>query len=238
METKHLTADDTDKWWKNYERVGKPGPYHRPDYLQLLAGNFEHDNEHAEVFILEDGDDIIYYPYIRRSLGSVPFAHSSKIDLTKYDDIVSSWYYGGPFSSKNDNRLCGAFAQQFDNFCKSENIVAEFVRFDPNERNYERFDCLEPKSNRETVPVDLTKNKETLWDEFEKRKPVGPGHIVVAYDAVELLGEQLDPLGDTCRSHHGERVVLTLEKRRREIEKFRLVVDVEQPDLPLHTVCL
>ena len=169
METKHLTAEDTDEWWRHYERVGKPGPYHRPDYLQLLAGNFEHDDERAEAFVLKDGDDILYYPYIRRSLESVPFADESEINLSKYDDIVSSWYYGGPFTSKDDNKLCKAFAEQFDDFCQSENIVAEFVRFDPNERNYERFDCLEPKFNRETVPVDLTKDKETLWDEFEKR---------------------------------------------------------------------
>lgn len=169
MEAIHLTTEDIEDWWRYYERVGKPGPYHRPDYLQTLAGDFEHGDECAEAFVLEDDDDVVYYPYIRRSLGSVPFADEAKTDLSKYDDIVSSWYYGGPFTSRDDSKLCEAFAGEFDGFCRSENIVAEFVRFDPNERNHERFDYLKPGFNRETVPVDLTKDEETIWEEFEKR---------------------------------------------------------------------
>ena len=169
MELIHLTAGDGEEWWKYYEQVGEPGPYHRPDYLQTLAGNLEHDDERAEAIVLEDGDDIVYYPYIRRSLESVPFADEAETDLSEYDDIVSSWYYGGPFTSRDDGELCEMFAAEFSDFCGSENIVAEFVRFDPNERNYERFDCLEPGFNRETVPVDLTKDEETIWNEFEKR---------------------------------------------------------------------
>jgi len=169
METIHLTTENLEEWWEYYERVGEPGPYHRPDYLRILAGNFEHEDERAEAFVLKDSDDVVYYPYLRRSLKSVPFAGEADTNLSEYDDIVSSWYYGGPFTSRDDGELCEAFIEEFGDFCRSENIVAEFVRFDPNERNYERFDCLEPEFNRETVPVDLTKDEETIWNEFEKR---------------------------------------------------------------------
>ena len=168
METKHI-KEDTDEWWTYYERVGSPGPYHRPDYLELLAGNFEHDDERAELFVLEDGDDIVYYPYIRRSLESVPFADETDMPLSDYDDIVSSWYYGGPFTSREDNDLCEAFAEEFGEHCRSEDIVAEFVRFDPNEKNHERFDCLKTTFNRETVPIDLTKSEEKIWSSYEAR---------------------------------------------------------------------
>jgi lipid II:glycine glycyltransferase (peptidoglycan interpeptide bridge formation enzyme) len=169
MNIRHLTTDDTDAWSDCYERAGKPGPYHCPDYLQRLAGSFEHADERAEAFVLEDGDDIVYYPYIRRSLQSVPFADETEIDLSKYDDIVSSWYYGGPFTSQTDSDLCTTFAKEFSEYCRSEQIVAEFVRFDPNRRNHEQFDCLEPTFNRETIRLDLTKKTETIWEEFEKR---------------------------------------------------------------------
>lgn len=169
METIHLTTESIEEWWNYYERVGEPGPYHRPDYLQSLAGDFEHTDERAEAFVLESGENLVYYPYIRRSLESVPFAEETDMDLSKYDDIVSSWYYGGPFTSREDEELCELFAEQFDDFCRSEHIVAEFVRFDPNERNDERFECLDPEFNRETVYVDLTKDMETIWNEFEKR---------------------------------------------------------------------
>jgi hypothetical protein len=168
METKHI-KEDTDEWLTYYERAGRPGPYHRPDYLELLAGNFEHDEERAEAFVLEDGEDIVYYPYIRRSIESVPFADETDMGLSEYDDIVSSWYYGGPFTSREDSHLCETFAREFGEHCRSENIVAEFVRFDPNEENHDRFDCLEPSYNRDTVWVDLTKDEERIWNEFEKR---------------------------------------------------------------------
>ncbi|MFC6722789.1 lipid II:glycine glycyltransferase FemX [Natrialbaceae archaeon GCM10025896] len=102
---------------------------------------------------------------------SNPFRSLSEAEtnLSEYDDIVSSWYYGGPFTSRDDSELCEAFTEEFNEHCRSENIVAEFVRFDPNEGNHERFDCLGPEFNRKTVFVDLTKAKETLWKEFEKR---------------------------------------------------------------------
>lgn len=169
METRHLTTDDLDDWWTYYERVGEPGPYHRPDYLELLAGNFEHDDERAELFVLEDGEDTVYYPYIRRSLESVPFAEESETDLSRYDDIVASWYWGGPMTSRDDGDLCEEFAAAFGEHCRDEDVVAEFVRFDPNVENHDRFDCLDPDVNRETVWVDLTRDEDVIWDEFEKR---------------------------------------------------------------------
>lgn len=169
MESVHITTEDLDDWWRYYERAGAPGPYHRPDYLQLLAGNFEHEDERPEAFVLDTDDGIVYYPYIRRSLESVPFANETEINLSKYDDIVSSWYWGGPFTSREDDKLCEKFAAAFTQHCQSENIVAGFIRFDPNEQNQERFDCLEPEFNRETVWVDLTKDETTIWEEFEKR---------------------------------------------------------------------
>jgi hypothetical protein len=164
-----LSVSELDKWWPYYERAGHPGPYHRPDYLELLATNFEHDDERPELFVYEDGDDLVYYPYIRRSLESVPFAENAETDLAAYDDIVSSWYWGGPFTSRDDGRLCNRFAEAFDAYCRTENIVAEFLRFDPNEENHENFECLEPNLNRETVWVDLTAKEDAIWDGFEKR---------------------------------------------------------------------
>jgi len=167
MERVTLSASELDDWWTYYDRVGRPGPYHRPDYLDLLAGNFEHDAERPELFVLEDGDDVVYYPYVRRSLETVSFADRTDADLTAYDDIVSSWYWGGPFASSGD--LCRTFAEAFTEHCRSENIVAEFVRFDPNVENHERFTCLDPSFNRDTVRVDLTQSEEEIWNAYEGR---------------------------------------------------------------------
>jgi len=56
-----LTTGEMDEWRTQYERVDSPSPYHSPAYLELLAGNFEHDEAAAEdlVWVLEGwiGDD-------------------------------------------------------------------------------------------------------------------------------------------------------------------------------------
>jgi hypothetical protein len=170
MESRIYTEDELDEWRSWFERLDSPGPYHSPEYLSLLAGEFEYDSERAEAFVYGDEDEFVYYPYIRRSLADLSFADAAVEDPNQYSDIVSSWYYGGPLLSDDaDPSLAGEFIQVFTEFCATEGIVSEFIRFDPNRCNHEAFSDLDPELNRETVYVDLSKDEKTLWDEFEKR---------------------------------------------------------------------
>lgn len=169
-ETTILHADDLDKWVEFYEKAGAPGVYHHPQYLALLAGDYEFEDERAELFVYEDGENMVYYPYLRRALSTSPLGSNDDVDTTGYDDIVSSWYYGGPFLSPGtDDEVAGEFADKFTEYCRESGIVAEFVRFDPNEQNYADFECIEPEFNRETVPVDLTVSSEEVWERYEER---------------------------------------------------------------------
>lgn len=169
MNGQSYTIDDRRKWQEWFDRLDA-GPYHSPKYLDTLAGEFEHDSERAELFVYGDEDSFVYYPYIRRDLTDLPFAEAALSETETYSDIVSSWYYGGPLlSSRAPPSLAGEFADAFGEFCADDGIVSEFIRFDPNQENHEQFDALEPTFNRETVHVDLTKETDTLWEEFEKR---------------------------------------------------------------------
>lgn len=169
MRSLTYTVDDPESWRTWFEPLDA-GPYHSPTYLEELAGEFEYDAETAELFVYGDETEFVYYPYIRRPLADVRGAEKALEDPASYSDIVSSWYYGGPILSPGaDESLTVEFADAFREFCTREGIVAEFVRFDPNRRNHETFDVLDPEFNRETVHVDLTKSKRTIWDEFEKR---------------------------------------------------------------------
>jgi len=164
-----LRGDDREEWLRYYRRAGEPGAYHHPDYLSMLAGNYEFDREHAEAFVYEAGEDVVYYPYLRRPLETSPL-DAETVNLAGYSDIVSSWYYGGPFHSDGaDESISEAFTKAFGSYCAEEGIVAEFVRFDPNEGNHETFDALEPTFNRETVPVDLHGTAEDVWERYEDR---------------------------------------------------------------------
>ncbi|MFC7076759.1 GNAT family N-acetyltransferase [Haloarcula halophila] len=169
MRSRVLSGASIQEWYKYYDSLSSGGAYHNPAYLDLLAGNFESPDEQIELFVLEDGDDYVYYPYFRRSLAYASVT-SDEYDLSNFSDIVSSWYYGGPLlSSNNCESLVEEFVDSFSDYCDRENIVSEFVRFDPNLCNHEVFDDLSSVCNRQTVYVDLTKSTKTLWDEFEKR---------------------------------------------------------------------
>lgn len=168
--TEILDLDNFDTWRQYYQRVGEPGPYHHPRYLEMLAGNFEHEREHPELFVLEDGDDLIYYPYLRRPLTTVSFANSLDERHREYDDIVASWYWGGPIATENTSRsTTEEFGDAFSKYCSETGIVAEFIRFDPNVENHEAFEVLKPQFNRETVRVDLRQSKDDIWDGYEGR---------------------------------------------------------------------
>jgi hypothetical protein len=156
-------------WQGWFDRLDA-GPYHSLRYLETLAGDFEHDSEQAELFIYHTTDGFVYYPYLRRDLSDLSFAESTLSEPEAYSDIVSSWYYGGPLLSEGTSAsLTDEFTEAFSDFCANNGIVSEFIRFDPNRKNQNRFDALEPMYNRETIYVDLTKTTSTIWKEFEKR---------------------------------------------------------------------
>lgn len=166
MKTHTFETDEIDTWYRYFEELPQRGPYHDPMYISLLEGYFEFDEEQAELFVLEDNGDFVYYPYFKRPLTTLSFS-ASEIDQDEVFDIVSSWYYGGPLLSDQDRgALAEAFADAFSSYCEKAGIVAEFVRFDPNIRNDQRFEVLEPEHNRQTVPVDLTKTLDTIWKEY------------------------------------------------------------------------
>lgn len=170
MDARTFTHNELDQWRAWFDMLDAPGPYHAPEYLSLLAGEFEHDSEQPELFIYGDDSEFVYYPYLRRSLTDLPHADAAVDDPEQYSDIVSSWYYGGPLLSPGaDESLAEPFAEAFREHCSESGIVSEFVRFDPNRRNDQVFDTLNPVHNRQTVPIDLTQSKEEVWEGYEAR---------------------------------------------------------------------
>lgn len=192
------TPDERSTWLEFYERVGEPGPYHHPEYLEMLAGNFEHETEEPELFVFESGDDVVYYPYLRRSLDTLPFAATVDDDLSDYSDIVSTWYWGGPVLS--DGAAEGTaerFAEAFTAYCEADDIVAEFIRFNPNLENHRDFEILDPRFDRETVTVDLRGSRDDIWEGYEGRNQRA---IRQAQDA-GIVVEPTSRTADVARFH-------------------------------------
>ncbi|MFW6040706.1 MAG: GNAT family N-acetyltransferase [Thermoplasmatota archaeon] len=164
-EFKILRADRLDEWMRYYERIENKGVYHHPRYINLMADHFEGE---PELLIYGKGDHFIYYPYYKRKINELNFIENKK----EVYDIISSWYYGGPILSdpgKEKESLINQFNEKLQSKRKEDNIVSEFVRFDPLLENHKYFTALKPEIDRNTVYVKLDQTEKEIWNNFESR---------------------------------------------------------------------
>ena len=94
-----------------------------------------------------------------------------KIDDNTYYDIVTPYGYGGPYIDKciNKEKLLDDYQREFSNYCKDNNIIAEFVRFHPIYKNYLDFKGIYSASfNRYTLATNLKDYDDPFTNEFSK----------------------------------------------------------------------
>ncbi|MBS7007111.1 GNAT family N-acetyltransferase [Anaerostipes sp.] len=90
----------------------------------------------AVKYVYEDKTGRIEYSFIKRAAGN--------LNGIEYFDIVTARGVGGPYLEElnykdRKNELIQNFNNQFQQYCKENNIVAELIRFDPWKRNEEDF---------------------------------------------------------------------------------------------------
>lgn len=95
-------------------------------YLHPSWGQLQQKKENgiSECFHYESDAGEIIYSYIKRKAGIV--------NGITYFDIVTPRGEGGPIIIKqNSNTLVGEFDKSFSEYCNSNKIIAEYIRFDP-----------------------------------------------------------------------------------------------------------
>ena len=154
-------------WQDYFDRLAYKNVYSTPDYVEFLAWHY---GDEAELVVYEDGDDFIYYPYFKKNLSKLDFASTSQMDLDGRYHIHSSWYYGGPLASGPavDTRLAEGFFRCFCEYAIEQGFVSEFIRFDANVKNHCLYPTDEVAFDRETVFVDLTKERDDIWRDFNQ----------------------------------------------------------------------
>ena len=150
-----------------YNSLDLPCPYNFPAYMVILSRHL-YDNIDLNVFWFQSGSGKVFYPFFRRSLENCPGIEEK---YRGYSDIIGSWYFGGPnVYAENGPELIKEYGRAFSRFCAKENIVAEFVRFDPNVENHLDVESLyDIRLNRETVWVDLTGDEDLIWKNYKGR---------------------------------------------------------------------
>jgi len=165
-----FTRDDPSAWQFYYDGLrGRRCIYSHPSYVALLAGLY---GDSAELFVYEEGDYYIYYPYFKRPLERLGLRLPDGVELTGRVDFHSSWYYGGPLSSTSDlpAGFSTRYLEAFGEHARRSGCVTEFVRFDPNLENHQLYPAASVQFNRETVYVELAgRTRDAVWREFDSQ---------------------------------------------------------------------
>lgn len=110
----------------------------------------------------------VYYAFLRRQINHLPFLSGASIHEDMYD-ITTPLGYGGPMYEHQDENLIRSFRIEFEKYCKKENIISEFVRFNPLLGNHQYLgDYMVIEYDKDTVYIDLAKDEGELISQYHK----------------------------------------------------------------------
>jgi Acetyltransferase (GNAT) domain len=139
--------------------------YHLPEYVNLDA---ERTQTIPEAFLLEDGDQIFFAPYLLRSCADI-----YSFNQTDIYDVISPYGYPGILISQNYNNTSEFldFAlQQFRQTLKQRSVCSVFLRLHPilgeNITNTVKSNYFQ--ANGQTVSIDLTLDEGQIWAKTRK----------------------------------------------------------------------
>lgn len=104
-------------------------------YYDMNWNKLQEKKEKGEAitYIFENRNGKIEYPFIKRVANS--------LNGVQYYDLVTARGQGGPriLFAKNKEKLIEDFESDFQEYCEKENIIAEYIRFDPWIDNFSDF---------------------------------------------------------------------------------------------------
>lgn len=146
--------------WNSYLTklpINQQDIYYLPDYYYLYEKN---GDGKAQCFIFEQSGEIALYPFLINSVNELGY----QLDK-EYFDIQGAYGYNGVISSTTDKLFINDFYKAFNNYCKEQNIIAEFTRFHPVLNNYKFSDGnLNIIFDRKTVILDLILDYNDIWE--------------------------------------------------------------------------
>ena len=110
-----------------------------PDVLQDVYFYPEYIGMHkfingtrALMFVIRENENIWLHPFLLQPIDAEDYS----IDGEPWFDIESAYGYGGPLSNTEDLKFLRNAQKQFSQWCKKNNVVAEFIRFHPLLNNH------------------------------------------------------------------------------------------------------
>ncbi|MBW1952456.1 MAG: GNAT family N-acetyltransferase [Deltaproteobacteria bacterium] len=134
-----------------------------PEYAYLWELN---GDGQATCFVYYETDkDFVLNPFLTRQINNIPIFNDLPNNIV---DIITPYGYGGYLRSSERVNM-DAFFDIFNQYCKENCIVSEFIRFNPVLKNH----SYTPKKVfiqhwNDTVVIDLTLSIAGLWKQLTK----------------------------------------------------------------------
>lgn len=153
---KVLTTEDLA--WNDY--IGQLPVYMQDIYFTRQYHLLEEKKSDGKAYLFvytEMGSEIGLYAFIKRPIEQMSIQG-------KFFDIETVYGYGGPLVNTENEEFVRRFEKAFIEYCRNENIIAEFVRFHPLIQNKTIFkENIQVLHNRKTVALDLSSNIDDIW---------------------------------------------------------------------------
>ncbi|PYI57186.1 lipid II:glycine glycyltransferase FemX [Paenibacillus flagellatus] len=166
MKFEVISGDNQERWNHYILLLPEADIYFTAEYCKIYEKNGEGK---ATLAVYEDGDNIICYPYLLRSINHLPIIRTLDLQEEWYD-ITTPYGYGGPISNIKEpqkrERLFADFQKRFGQYCQENRIIAEFVRFHPILKNYEYYRAVNPVFMRNTIHVSLEGTEQEINQRF------------------------------------------------------------------------
>lgn len=130
-------------------------------FLKNYVSLYLKDDYEIFDFEYKEGENYFYNISIKRAIKSI-----GKVSINDgFFDLETAYGYGGYLTNSNDLNFLKKCLEKYEEKCRDENIIAEFIRFHPfNDFAFKfgsLFDmCIE---NREVVYLDLKYSKDERW---------------------------------------------------------------------------
>src|SRR5688572_26769125 len=158
-----FTLQNRSAWQARYDQLPSIAKdiYATPGFYALFESE---NNGQANCFFFERNGEFAMYPYLKSNVNNLGY-----ILPENYYDIQAPYGYNGLLATTHDVTFISEFSDEFQSFCKQENIIAEMIRFNPVTKNERLMPYAEAIDVLENVTVDLSRGYDFVWNNsFEK----------------------------------------------------------------------
>ncbi|MBQ5152944.1 GNAT family N-acetyltransferase [Macrococcoides caseolyticum] len=152
--------------WNNIVNNSKlTDVYHNWDYLNGYYLNG--DGEPLLFYYKSDKTEIINVVLKRDVSNDINF--NDKLRRNKFFDFISPYGYGGTLISTENDEEIKEYFKEYNNYCKKNNVISEFVRFHPIKNNFDLISNeYEIIKLGEAVALNLA-SEEIIWSNIQSR---------------------------------------------------------------------